>query len=142
MHPPAKKPTNRMSFRLSAFLKKRKENYIRNWKEQDSFERYGGILFFVIMMSAVLFAPQVQRDFILRYMNVFTLLFLTIMYQRIRKTKRELIDKNREIELQKQLIEEKQKEILDSLHYAKRIQTSLLPTDKYIERNLKQLNKN
>ncbi len=131
-----------MSFRLSAFLKKRKENYIRNWKEQDSFERYGGILFFVIMMSAVLFAPQVQRDFILRYMNVFTLLFLTIMYQRIRKTKRELIDKNREIELQKQLIEEKQKEILDSLHYAKRIQTSLLPTDKYIERNLKQLNKN
>ncbi|MBL7911914.1 MAG: tetratricopeptide repeat protein [Bacteroidia bacterium] len=33
---------------------------------------------------------------------------------------------------QKLLIEEKQKEILDSIRYAKRIQTSLLPTEKYI----------
>ena len=38
--------------------------------------------------------------------------------------------------LQKAIIEEKQKEILDSIHYAKRIQTSLLPSEKYIERNL------
>jgi tetratricopeptide (TPR) repeat protein len=35
---------------------------------------------------------------------------------------------------QKHIIEEKQKEILDSIRYAKRIQTSLLPTEKYIER--------
>jgi tetratricopeptide (TPR) repeat protein len=35
---------------------------------------------------------------------------------------------------QKHIIEEKQKEILDSIYYAKRIQTSLLPTEKYIER--------
>lgn len=33
---------------------------------------------------------------------------------------------------QKIVIEEKQKEILDSIRYAKRIQTSLLPTEKYI----------
>ena len=33
---------------------------------------------------------------------------------------------------QKIIIEEKQKEILDSIHYAKRIQSSLLPTEKYI----------
>ena len=39
---------------------------------------------------------------------------------------------------QKHIIEEKQKEILDSIHYAKRIQTSLLPTEKYIERRLKK----
>ncbi|MDO8999685.1 MAG: tetratricopeptide repeat protein [Bacteroidota bacterium] len=42
---------------------------------------------------------------------------------------------------QKLIIEEKQKEILDSIHYAKRIQTSLLPTEKYIEKSLAQLNK-
>jgi tetratricopeptide (TPR) repeat protein len=35
---------------------------------------------------------------------------------------------------QKHIIEEKQKEILDSIYYAKRIQSSLLPTEKYIER--------
>ncbi len=37
---------------------------------------------------------------------------------------------------QKRIIEEKQKEILDSIHYAKRIQTSLLPSEKYIHRSL------
>ncbi len=37
---------------------------------------------------------------------------------------------------QKIIIEEKQKEILDSIRYAKRIQTSLLPTEKYIQKNL------
>jgi len=44
---------------------------------------------------------------------------------------------NRIISEQKHLVEEKQKEILDSIHYAKRIQQSLLPTEKYIKRNLK-----
>jgi tetratricopeptide (TPR) repeat protein len=40
------------------------------------------------------------------------------------------------LEEQKQLVEEKQKEILDSIHYAKRIQKSLLPTEKFLERIL------
>jgi tetratricopeptide (TPR) repeat protein len=43
---------------------------------------------------------------------------------------------------QKELVEEKQKEILASIHYAKRIQESILPTDKYINKNLDRLNKN
>ncbi|MDX2171798.1 MAG: tetratricopeptide repeat protein [Bacteroidota bacterium] len=37
---------------------------------------------------------------------------------------------------QKEIIEEKQKEILDSIRYAKRIQTSLMPSEKYIEKKL------
>jgi PAS domain S-box-containing protein len=37
------------------------------------------------------------------------------------------------------IIKEKQKEILDSIHYAKRIQTALLTSEKYIERNLNKL---
>ncbi|MBA2610514.1 MAG: tetratricopeptide repeat protein [Bacteroidetes bacterium] len=41
---------------------------------------------------------------------------------------------------QKILIEEKQKEILDSIHYAKRIQTSLLPSEKYLEKHLRKNN--
>lgn len=48
---------------------------------------------------------------------------------------------NKIISLQKILVEEKQKEILDSIHYAKRIQQSLLPTDTYIDRTLKRLGK-
>jgi hypothetical protein len=38
---------------------------------------------------------------------------------------------------QKILIEEKQKNIIDSINYAKRIQTALMPTIKYIERYIK-----
>ena len=43
---------------------------------------------------------------------------------------------------QKLIIENHQKEILDSIHYAKRIQNSLLPTHKFIERILNSQNKN
>ncbi|HYG50275.1 MAG TPA: hypothetical protein VD905_05195 [Flavobacteriales bacterium] len=46
-----------------------------------------------------------------------------------------------DIEQQKQVIEEKQKELLDSIHYARRIQTALLPTEKYIDKNLTPLSK-
>jgi len=43
---------------------------------------------------------------------------------------------------QKIIIEEKQKDILDSIRYAKRIQQSLLPSGKYITKNLARLLKN
>lgn len=46
-----------------------------------------------------------------------------------------------EVEQQKQLIEEKQKEILDSIRYAKRIQEALLSSHSYIEQNIKRLKK-
>ena len=56
-------------------------------------------------------------------------------YQQKQKT-------NEIISLQKSLVEEKQKEILDSIHYAKRIQRSLLPTEKYIQKNITRLYRN
>ncbi|MEW6468112.1 MAG: tetratricopeptide repeat protein [Bacteroidota bacterium] len=43
---------------------------------------------------------------------------------------------NEVITRQKALVEEKQREILDSIHYARRIQQSLLPSEKYIGRAL------
>jgi len=45
---------------------------------------------------------------------------------------------NEEVQKQKELIEEKQKEILDSIHYARRIQNALITPEKYIERILKK----
>lgn len=44
-----------------------------------------------------------------------------------------------EITKQKELIEHKQKEILDSIHYAQRIQKALITSEKYIEKNLDKL---
>lgn len=46
----------------------------------------------------------------------------------------------KKISAQKDLIEDKQKEIIDSIHYAKRIQDSLLPTERYISKELTRLN--
>ena len=46
---------------------------------------------------------------------------------------------NVEITHQKHTIEEKQKEILDSIYYAKRIQTALITSERYIERSLNKL---
>ena len=46
---------------------------------------------------------------------------------------------NEIISAQKLLVEEKQKEILDSIQYAKRIQESLLPTEKYIDKSIERL---
>ena len=48
---------------------------------------------------------------------------------------------NEAITEQKEIIEEKQKEILDSIHYAKRIQTALITSEKYIDKTLNKLNK-
>lgn len=49
-----------------------------------------------------------------------------------------VLERTAEVVAQKELLEEKQKEILDSIRYAKRIQTSLLPTDKYIQRMMSE----
>jgi hypothetical protein len=48
-------------------------------------------------------------------------------------------ERTREINEQKNLIEEKQTEILDSIRYAKRIQNSLMPTEKFILRTISKL---
>lgn len=45
----------------------------------------------------------------------------------------------RKIQEQKLLVETKNKEITDSIHYAKRIQESLLPNEVYIDRTLREL---
>lgn len=47
---------------------------------------------------------------------------------------------NQEISHQKHIIEEKQKEILDSIYYASRIQRALMTSERYIDKNLNRLN--
>jgi hypothetical protein len=60
---------------------------------------------------------------------------------KINKSKKLITLQQIETQKQKHLIEEKQKEILDSIHYAKRIQTALITSEKYIDRNLNKLMK-
>ena len=75
---------------------------------------------------------------------VLMLILAIVIYRGSRqkqKANKELIAKNGIIEQQKHIVEEKQKEIIDSINYAKRIQQSQLPTEKYINKSLKRLRK-
>lgn len=57
--------------------------------------------------------------------------FILRAYRQIKK-------KNIEIDGQKRIIEEKQNDILASIRYARRIQNAMLPTEKYLNRIIKQ----
>jgi ligand-binding sensor domain-containing protein len=50
-------------------------------------------------------------------------------------------ERTAELEIEKQKVEEAHKDIKDSINYAKRIQQAQMPTDKYIEKKLKDLKK-
>lgn len=56
---------------------------------------------------------------------LFVIAFAVFVFRSLKVTKQ-----------QKLIIEEKQKDILDSIHYAKRIQQSLLPNEKYMAKHL------
>jgi hypothetical protein len=82
---------------------------------------------------------------------VLTLVFAFFIFRGLKKQKlantiisqqkKDVEDKNVLIHSQKELLEEKQKEILDSINYARRIQGAHLPTDKYINKSLGRLKK-
>ncbi len=66
-------------------------------------------------------------------------IFVMIGLKKSKKANKIIALQKTEVEEQKHLVEEKQKEIIDSIRYARRIQTSLLPTEKYIDKNIKRL---
>jgi tetratricopeptide (TPR) repeat protein len=89
-------------------------------------------------------AAESRKQKIIIYAVTFGLLLILILAVvilrslRINKKKNRIISLQKEaVERQKAHVEEKQKEILDSIHYAKRIQTALLPTEKYILKYLR-----
>jgi tetratricopeptide (TPR) repeat protein len=84
-----------------------------------------------------------QRNYFMFGFSVLIILIVFIfrLYKQTRKANSIISQQKKEVELHKTIIEEKQKEVLDSIHYAKRIQNALLPTEAYIERNLNKLKK-
>ena len=68
---------------------------------------------------------------------VFGIFMVFNTYQKSKKTNLLLSTKNEEIETQKLLIEEKQHEIIDSIHYAQRIQKAMLAKKEVLDSYLK-----
>ncbi len=69
-------------------------------------------------------------------------LFMVNRYRIIRSQKEIIAEQTKTVEIQKLIVEEKQKEIMDSIHYAKRIQTSHMPNEKYFAFTLNRLKRN
>jgi serine phosphatase RsbU (regulator of sigma subunit) len=74
---------------------------------------------------------------------ILVLLVLLIVRWRVRKLKRDkaileekVKERTLEIQKQKDEISDQKKEIMDSIHYAQRIQKAVLPSDKKVEQNL------
>lgn len=65
------------------------------------------------------------------------ILFALSVFSRYKTTR----EKNRIIAEQKTIVEEKQREVMDSILYAKRIQNSLLASEKYMDKHLRRLRK-
>ncbi len=68
--------------------------------------------------------------------------FAGFVFRSLRITRRQklIIEiKSKETEVQKMVIEAKNKDIIDSINYAQRIQNSLMPSEKYIDQKLKKL---
>ncbi|MBP7808539.1 MAG: tetratricopeptide repeat protein [Bacteroidia bacterium] len=70
------------------------------------------------------------------------IVFAGFMYNRFKITQKQkaIIELQKtEVEAQKNIVDEKQKELLDSINYAERIQKAHLPTHAYIAKNLDRL---
>jgi serine phosphatase RsbU (regulator of sigma subunit) len=87
----------------------------RNKQSVIIYSILGLVLLFVVLL-VVMFRSNVQR----------------------KKTNVQLTEQNAQIVLQKNIIEEKNKDITDSISYAKRIQEAILPPDKIIRQFLNE----
>ncbi len=86
---------------------------------------------------------EIQRQKIVRnsFVGGFALMFLLagVSYRNFRRKKKDnqiIIRQKTEVEKQKHLVEEKNREILDSIEYALRIQTAILPPQKVVKQYL------
>jgi hypothetical protein len=108
------------------------------------------LLFFIIQILKVWIPPLLvmrEPDRLLLFHMILFMCFVVSLFIMYNFTtvlghyEKSILQQKADIEDKKQMIEEKQKELLDSIHYAKRIQKALLPPEKYIDRNLTSLNK-
>ncbi len=78
-----------------------------------------------------------KNNFIMLGLIIFisvVIIFALLIFKRFKISQKQ----KKQIEFQKDTIERKQKEIIDSINYAKRIQQSILPSSSYIKNKLKR----
>jgi len=100
----------------------------------------GNILFFMLFSTLSLEEVLVNGGLLTGTVAIFSILLIQTRY---RLTKKEIMSRlalsesNRELAIQKSIIEEKNKDITDSINYAKNIQEAILPNDTEVLQTLK-----
>jgi tetratricopeptide (TPR) repeat protein len=82
---------------------------------------------------------EINRKMILIYAGIAVTCLLLVLFVFVIRSNVQKNNTNRLLEKQNAIIESKQKEILDSIYYAERIQKTLLPNEKYIEKSINNL---
>ncbi|MBL7933722.1 MAG: DUF4154 domain-containing protein, partial [Bacteroidia bacterium] len=121
---------NRISGEVAAQVEKQKQLDAELKQKRDEIARAEGTIGKqknVISIIAILSA-----------IGIILLLFSIRSNNQRRKANKLLSAQKSEIEKQKHLVDEKQKEILDSINYAKRIQTALMANSKLLSDNLNE----
>lgn len=93
----------------------------------------------VAAVAAAVAAEESKKQKIIIWSVVAGLFILMVFSVFVVRSLRLTTRQKQTIQEQKHIVEEKHKEITDSILYAKRIQRSLLPTEKYIDKSIKRL---
>ncbi|MCE3260696.1 MAG: protein serine/threonine phosphatase, partial [Bacteroidetes bacterium] len=116
--------TDKREKEISILTKDQKLKQLENQRQQERLEQQN--LFLLIAFAGILIVS----------------IFAFFLYKSNREKKlanNTILAQKKEVELQKYIIEEKQKEIIDSITYARRIQQSLITSEKYIAAAMERL---
>ena len=73
------------------YLSRFRSNWIKRWKESDSFEKIVGGLYALLVLVTVLFLSEEEFKKFARYFAIAGFLILAIIAERLRKAKEELL---------------------------------------------------
>ncbi len=121
--------------------------YTKSWKTYDWFEKTNSLLAICLIGTILISFFNIHfQNFIKGYKNDFyaiSIIYISILIQRANSSKKKIIAQKKIIELsetetkkQKFIVELKNKEILESIEYAKRIQATILPPPKVVKKYL------
>ncbi len=112
---------------------KQKTTEILKEKKEKEFQQYIIIFIFLGLTSTIIFAYFIFRS---RQKEKQAKEDVLEQKEQVQQTNEELAITLEVIQVQKNEIEYKNQAITDSIHYAKRIQTAILPTEEYMQRLL------
>jgi tetratricopeptide (TPR) repeat protein len=96
------------------------------------------------VMAAKIESEITQRNILYSGIGIIAVFSLFVVNRfRVTKRQKEVIESQKEeVEKQKKIVETKQQEVMESIHYARRIQNAFMSNEKYVDRSIKKLKKN